>query len=132
MRKMKYSSLFGILALVLVLVLYLPFYVSAQLPIYFAWLAGVSLTAFIFYGLDKSLSKIQRFTVRVPELILNLLALGYVPHPGGEHAAPRGVDLPDLDRGPLTCQGQALQHALPGAVSGQRGALARSGWTKAP
>jgi uncharacterized membrane protein YsdA (DUF1294 family) len=75
MRKMKYSSLFGILALVLVLVLYLPFYVSAQLPIYFAWLAGVSLTAFIFYGLDKSLSKIQRFTVRVPELILNLLAL---------------------------------------------------------
>jgi uncharacterized membrane protein YsdA (DUF1294 family) len=65
MRKMKYSSLFGILALVLVLVLYLPFYVSAQLPIYFAWFAGVSLTAFIFYGLDKSLSKIQRFTVRV-------------------------------------------------------------------
>ena len=75
MRKMKYSSLFGILALVLVLVLYLPFYVSARLPIYFAWLAGVSLTAFVFYGLDKSLSKIQRFTVRVPELILNLLAL---------------------------------------------------------
>jgi uncharacterized membrane protein YsdA (DUF1294 family) len=72
---MKYTSLFGILALVLVLVLYLPLYVSAQLPIYFAWLVGVSLAAFIFYGLDKSLSKIERFTIRVPELILNLLAL---------------------------------------------------------
>ena len=72
---MKYTSLFGILALVLVLVLYLPLYVSAQVPIYVAWLAGVSLTAFIFYGLDKSLSRIKKFTIRVPELILNLLAL---------------------------------------------------------
>ena len=72
---MKYNSLFGILALVLVLVLYLPLYVSAQLPVYFAWLAGVSLTTLIYYGLDKGLSQIQRFTVRVPELILNLLAL---------------------------------------------------------
>ena len=72
---MKYTGLFAILGLVLVLVLYLPLYVSAQLPLYFAWLAGASLTAFVFYGLDKGLSKIQRFTVRVPELILNLLAL---------------------------------------------------------
>ena len=72
---MKYTSFFGILALVLVLVLYLPLYVSGQMPLYFAWLAGVSLTAFVFYGLDKGLSRIQRFAVRVPELILNLLAL---------------------------------------------------------
>ena len=72
---MKYTGLFAILALVLALALYLPLYVSGQMPLYFAWLAGVSLTAFVFYGLDKGLSTIQRFTVRVPELILNLLAL---------------------------------------------------------
>ena len=72
---MKYSSLFAILALVLALVFYLPLYMSARLPLYFAWLAGVNLTAFVFYGLDKGLSKIRRFTVRVPELILNLMAL---------------------------------------------------------
>jgi len=72
---MKYTSFFGILALVLVMALYLPLYVSGQMPLYFAWLAGVSLTTFVLYGLDKGLSKIRRFAVRVPELILNLLAL---------------------------------------------------------
>ena len=73
---MKFTVEFGILALVLIALLYLSFFMNLQMPMYFAWLLGANLVTFVFYGLDKGLARIELLKVRVPELVLNLLALG--------------------------------------------------------
>lgn len=72
---MKYAVEFGLLALVLTGVLYISFYTDVQLPIYVSWLLAANSVTFVFYGLDKGLARIGPLKVRVPELILNLLAL---------------------------------------------------------
>ena len=72
---MKYTLEAGLLALVLAVAIYLPLYMDFQVPIYFAWLIGASVSTFAFYGLDKVLSRFQRVRIRVPELVLNLMAL---------------------------------------------------------
>lgn len=73
---MRYTLEFGLLALILVGLLYVSFYMDVQLPIYFAWLLAATIVTFVFYGLDKALARIERLRVRVPELILNLMAVG--------------------------------------------------------
>jgi uncharacterized membrane protein YsdA (DUF1294 family) len=42
---------------------------------YFTWVIAISSVTFAFYGLDKGLSEARRAKVRVPELVLNLLAV---------------------------------------------------------
>jgi uncharacterized membrane protein YsdA (DUF1294 family) len=42
---------------------------------YFTWVFAISVVTFVFYGLDKGLSKAPTARVRVPELVLNLLAV---------------------------------------------------------
>lgn len=73
---MKYALEFGLVALVLTGVLYVSFYTDARLPIYIAWLVAANITTLLFYGMDKGLARIRLLKVRVPELILNLLAIG--------------------------------------------------------
>ena len=69
--------MFGLLAVVLVAALY---YALAQVLLwpyyYFTWVMAISVVTFAFYGLDKGLAKAQRATVRIPELVLNLLTVG--------------------------------------------------------
>jgi uncharacterized membrane protein YsdA (DUF1294 family) len=72
---MARSSAFGAIATILVLVLFILVRATAPMPVYFAWLVAASLTAFVFYGLDKGLARLSRFNARVPERVLNLLAL---------------------------------------------------------
>jgi uncharacterized membrane protein YsdA (DUF1294 family) len=73
---MRYTLEFGLLALALVGLLCASFYTDVQLPMYFAWLIAATIVTFAFYGLDKGLARFERLRVRVPELVLNLLALG--------------------------------------------------------
>ena len=72
---MRFFSLFIILALVILVVLQFMLYTDLQLPFYFAWLININLVTFFFYWMDKTLSRIRKFTIRVPELLLNLMAL---------------------------------------------------------
>ena len=72
---MKFVNTFVIVALLLLGAFYAALYVNMRLPVYQAWLTSATLTTFILYGVDKYLARIKRFTVRVPEIVLNLLAL---------------------------------------------------------
>jgi uncharacterized membrane protein YsdA (DUF1294 family) len=71
----RFFSFFIILALVIMVALQYMLYADLQLPFYLAWLINVNLTTFLFYWLDKVLARIKKFTIRVPELLLNLMAL---------------------------------------------------------
>jgi uncharacterized membrane protein YsdA (DUF1294 family) len=62
-------------ALAIIVALQILLFVDLQLPFYAAWLVGVSLTTLVFYWVDKRLARIRRFTIRIPERTLNLLAL---------------------------------------------------------
>ncbi|MBN1641812.1 MAG: DUF1294 domain-containing protein [Anaerolineae bacterium] len=42
---------------------------------YFTWVLSISAVTFAYYGLDKGLSMARNARVRVPELVLNLLAV---------------------------------------------------------
>ena len=72
---MKFSFSFTIMALLLIAVFIFVFYVDSQLPLYVAWLVSLSLTTLIFYWVDKRLSMIRRWEVRISERTLNLLTL---------------------------------------------------------
>jgi len=63
---------FGLVGAILGAVLFVLLYGTTTWHPYLAWLAGWSVTTFVLYGLDKALAKVRG--VRVPELILNLLA----------------------------------------------------------
>jgi uncharacterized membrane protein YsdA (DUF1294 family) len=65
-----YGLVFLVLALVLAGILY--YFVEFLDPI-MAWVAAISLVAFVAYGYDKALSKTQR--TRVPESVLLFLVL---------------------------------------------------------
>jgi uncharacterized membrane protein YsdA (DUF1294 family) len=71
----RFFSFFVILALVIMLVLQYMLYADLQLHFYLAWLINVNLTTFLFYWLDKLLARFKKFNIRVPELLLNLMAL---------------------------------------------------------
>jgi len=72
---MQYGLGFGLLGLVLSVALYIGLEQVLVWPhYYFTWVMAVSLITFAFYGLDKGLAVAGR-RVRVPELVLNLLAV---------------------------------------------------------
>jgi uncharacterized membrane protein YsdA (DUF1294 family) len=71
----KFFSLFIIIALVLTVVIQFLLVMDLNLHFYIALLLNLTLVTFIFYWIDKGLSRIKRFTFRVPELVLNLLTL---------------------------------------------------------
>jgi uncharacterized membrane protein YsdA (DUF1294 family) len=72
----RYQIGFGVPALLLSLALYVVLDRVILWPhYYFSWVIAFSLVAFLFYGLDKSLSRSQRTRVRVPEVVLNLLTI---------------------------------------------------------
>ena len=64
---------FGLLAIALGAVPFLLVYLGTGWHPYVVWLGAWSLSAFVIYGIDKALSKAG--ALRVPELILNLLAV---------------------------------------------------------
>ena len=73
---MRYALGFGLMALTLSLLAYLSLDRLIVWPhYYFTWVLAISLVTFAFYGIDKWLAKERRFRIRVPELILNLLAV---------------------------------------------------------
>jgi uncharacterized membrane protein YsdA (DUF1294 family) len=63
---------FGLLSIALGAVPFLLVYLSTGWNAYAIWLGAWSVSAFVIYGIDKALSKAGG--LRVPELILNLLA----------------------------------------------------------
>jgi uncharacterized membrane protein YsdA (DUF1294 family) len=66
----------GLLAVTLSILAYLSLDRLIAWPYYyFTWVLAISLVTFAYYGIDKWLSKAHRFRARVPELILNLLAV---------------------------------------------------------
>jgi uncharacterized membrane protein YsdA (DUF1294 family) len=69
------TSFSTLVALAIVVALQIVLFVDLQLPFYAAWLVGVSLTTLVFYWADKRLARVRRFTIRIPERTLNLLAL---------------------------------------------------------
>ena len=72
---MSFTLEAGLLALALAAVIYLPLYMEFQVPVYVAWLVGASVSTFVCYGLDKVLSRSRKGRIRVPELVLNIMAL---------------------------------------------------------
>lgn len=78
---MRYGLLFGVPAALLSLAIYTALErVIAWSHYYFSWALATSVVTLAYYGLDKWLAKRRRVRARVPELILNLLAvLGGAP-----------------------------------------------------
>ena len=73
---MLYSLGFGALGFALSVALYAGLGQVLVWPhYYFTWGIAVSSITFAFYGLDKGLSRARRAKLRVPELVLNLLAV---------------------------------------------------------
>jgi len=71
-----YTIGFGIPAALLSLGIYAGLDRVIECPhYYFTWVIAFSVVAFLFYGLDKGLAKAQPARIRVPELVLNLLAV---------------------------------------------------------
>jgi uncharacterized membrane protein YsdA (DUF1294 family) len=71
----RFFSFFIILALVIMVAIQYMLYADLQLHFYIAWLININLTTFLFYWMDKGLARIKKFNFRVPELLLNLMAL---------------------------------------------------------
>jgi uncharacterized membrane protein YsdA (DUF1294 family) len=69
---MTYYLVPGLVAAVMGGVLFILLLATTTWHPYVGWLAAWSVTEFVLYGLDKGLARVQR--LRVPELILNLLA----------------------------------------------------------
>lgn len=67
------TSLYGIVAIGLVIILYAFLFPATEWPGYVVWLISWSAVTLILYGLDKGLSKVQ--WLRVPELVLHAAAL---------------------------------------------------------
>lgn len=73
---MWYTIGFGIPAVLLSLGIYAGLDRVIEWPhCYFTWVIAFSVVTFLFYGLDKGLAKAQPARIRVPELVLNLLAV---------------------------------------------------------
>ena len=72
-RRYRYQTLFGSLAGVALVALFLALWYTTEWPWYFSWPIAATAVAFIFYGGDKVLAKTN--AKRVPEVVLHLLAL---------------------------------------------------------
>lgn len=72
-HRFRYQIIFGVLAAILAVGLFLLLETTTEWAWYWNWLISTSGVAFAFYAFDKLSSKAG--TGRVPELILHLLAL---------------------------------------------------------
>lgn len=72
-RRYRYHITFGLIALACAAVLFLLLTNTTQWSWYFNWLLSAGVVAFVYFGLDKVLSKTD--TVRVPEAVLNLISV---------------------------------------------------------
>jgi uncharacterized membrane protein YsdA (DUF1294 family) len=70
---MRYITVFGALAAVLGMLLFLLLRSMTPWHFYIVWLVAWSVCSFVLYGLDKGLARAGG--PRVPEIILNLLAV---------------------------------------------------------
>ena len=71
---MRFTLEIALLAAVLTAAIYVPFSLESKLQ-YWIWLGSISLSTFVFYGLDKFLSRIKSWRIRVPEIVLNIMTL---------------------------------------------------------
>jgi uncharacterized membrane protein YsdA (DUF1294 family) len=67
------TSLYAIVAIGLVIILYAFIFPATEWPGYVVWLIAWSAATFALYGLDKGLAAIQ--SLRVPEIVLHVAAL---------------------------------------------------------
>lgn len=72
-RRFRYQIVFGALAAVAFVALYLVLQYTTSWAWYWCQVVAASVVAFVFYGVDKGLAKAN--TKRVPEVVLHLLAL---------------------------------------------------------
>ncbi|HZY41793.1 MAG TPA: DUF1294 domain-containing protein [Anaerolineae bacterium] len=75
-RRRSPKQTFGLATVILMIIVGLAVYLftrQQQLPPYAVWLITLSVITFAWYGLDKGQSK--RAGLRVPEIVLHLLAL---------------------------------------------------------
>lgn len=72
-QRSSISSVFGFIAILLVVVLAAAIWLLARFSFYVAWVLACSVTTFAFYGYDKAMAKVGG--MRVPEVVLHGLAL---------------------------------------------------------
>ena len=71
---MRFTLEIALLAAALTAAIYVPLSIEAKFQ-YWSWLGSISLSTFLFYGLDKYLARFKRWRIRVPELVLNVMTL---------------------------------------------------------
>jgi uncharacterized membrane protein YsdA (DUF1294 family) len=72
-RRFRHQIIYSVLVLIAVVLLFLVLSSTTSWHWFFNWLISTSIVAFIYYGVDKGLSKAG--SVRIPEVILHLLSL---------------------------------------------------------
>lgn len=72
---MIFFIVFGLIAVTLFVWLYTSLYSPAQPVSPAAWLLSISFVTLFYYWLDKRLAKAEGLHIRIPEAILNLLAM---------------------------------------------------------
>ena len=72
---MCYYFAFGFFCVAMIGVFYPLVYMNTDWNPYVVWVAALSATAFLMYGLDKLLSEIKIWEVRTPNLVLHVLAV---------------------------------------------------------
>ncbi len=65
--------LFGVLAVIAAVALFIALQTSTTWSWYWSWLVSAGVVAFVYYALDKAFAKAG--TGRIPEMLLHLLAL---------------------------------------------------------
>jgi uncharacterized membrane protein YsdA (DUF1294 family) len=71
---MRFTLEIALLAAAITAAIYVPMSIEARAQ-YWIWLGSISISTFVFYGLDKFLARFKRWRVRVPELVLNIMTL---------------------------------------------------------
>ncbi|MFO7662337.1 MAG: DUF1294 domain-containing protein [Chloroflexota bacterium] len=72
-RRFRTQIFYSVLAFIAVILLFLVLSSTTSWHWYFVWLISTSIIAFLYYAIDKGLSKAG--SVRIPELVLHLLSL---------------------------------------------------------
>ena len=73
-RRYRTQLIFGVVAAVAIGALFLVLQTTTTWPWYYTWPLAATVVAFFTYAMDKGMAKAN--TVRVPEVVLHLLALG--------------------------------------------------------
>ena len=72
-RRYRTQLIFGVVAAVAIVALFLVLQTTTTWPWYYTWPLAATVVAFFTYAMDKGMAKAN--TVRVPEVVLHLLAL---------------------------------------------------------